>query len=105
MGKKLEKLEKMEKVKVKFLSLLADLTGKQKLTLTIDKEATIKDVIFRLYNAIEDNSKKMMFKSPTSLNRFILIGLNGKDIRTLDNLNTKLKDGDELSFLPAIAGG
>ena len=37
--------------------------------------------------------------------RFVNIYLNGDDIRFLDNLNTAVKDGDELSIVPAIAGG
>lgn len=37
--------------------------------------------------------------------RFINIYVNGEDIRFLDNENTKLKDGDEVSIIPAITGG
>jgi molybdopterin synthase sulfur carrier subunit len=37
--------------------------------------------------------------------RFVNIYLNGDDIRFLDNLKTGVKDGDELSIVPAIAGG
>lgn len=39
------------------------------------------------------------------IRRFINIYVNEKDIRFLDNENTKLKDGDEVSIIPAIAGG
>jgi len=37
--------------------------------------------------------------------RFVNIYLNGDDIRFLANLETAVKDGDELSIVPAIAGG
>lgn len=37
--------------------------------------------------------------------RFINIYLNEEDIRFLDGEQTKLKDGDEVSIIPAIAGG
>jgi molybdopterin synthase sulfur carrier subunit len=37
--------------------------------------------------------------------RFVNIYLNDEDIRYLDNLNTAVKDGDELSIIPAVAGG
>lgn len=37
--------------------------------------------------------------------RFVNIYLNGDDIRFLNNLDTAVKDGDELSIVPAIAGG
>jgi molybdopterin converting factor small subunit len=31
--------------------------------------------------------------------------LNDEDIRYLDSLATAVKDGDELSIIPAVAGG
>lgn len=37
--------------------------------------------------------------------RFINIYLGDEDIRFLDGLGTPVKDGDELSIVPAIAGG
>ena len=39
------------------------------------------------------------------LRRFINIYVNQEDIRFLDNKSTKLKDGDEVAIVPAIAGG
>ncbi|MDH5764179.1 MAG: MoaD/ThiS family protein [Nitrospinota bacterium] len=37
--------------------------------------------------------------------RFINIYLNEEDIRFLEGENTKINDGDEVSIIPAIAGG
>ena len=37
--------------------------------------------------------------------RFVNVYLNDEDIRYLDNLNTPVKDGDELAIIPAVAGG
>lgn len=37
--------------------------------------------------------------------RFINIYVNEEDIRFLKQDNTSLKDGDEISIIPAIAGG
>jgi molybdopterin synthase sulfur carrier subunit len=37
--------------------------------------------------------------------RFVNVYVNEEDIRFLDNNNTPLKDGDEVSIIPAIAGG
>jgi molybdopterin synthase sulfur carrier subunit len=39
------------------------------------------------------------------LRRFVNVYLNGDDIRFLDQLNSKVKDGDDISIVPAIAGG
>lgn len=37
--------------------------------------------------------------------RFVNVYVNGDDIRFLQNLETKLKEGDHISIVPAIAGG
>jgi sulfur-carrier protein len=39
------------------------------------------------------------------LRRFINVYVNGEDIRFLQDKTTTLKDGDEVSIVPAIAGG
>jgi molybdopterin synthase sulfur carrier subunit len=46
-----------------------------------------------------------LFKAPGQLNRFVNIYLNDEDIRFLKNLETPVKPGDEISIVPAIAGG
>jgi len=46
-----------------------------------------------------------LFKGPNQLNRFVNIYLNEEDIRFLKNLETPVKSGDEVSIVPAIAGG
>jgi molybdopterin synthase sulfur carrier subunit len=37
--------------------------------------------------------------------RFVNVYVNGDDIRFLQNLETSLKEGDNISIVPAIAGG
>jgi molybdopterin converting factor small subunit len=39
------------------------------------------------------------------LHRFVNVYVNDDDIRYLDQLDTKVGDGDVLSILPAVAGG
>ncbi len=48
---------------------------------------------------------KRLFKNENEVNRFINLYLNDEDIRFLDQLETKVKPGDELAIVPAIAGG
>jgi sulfur-carrier protein len=46
-----------------------------------------------------------LFKGENQLNRFVNVYLNDEDIRFLKNLETPVKEGDEISIIPAIAGG
>ncbi|MCP3676510.1 MAG: MoaD/ThiS family protein [Deltaproteobacteria bacterium] len=39
------------------------------------------------------------------LRRFVNLYVNDEDIRFMSNMETELKDGDEISIVPAIAGG
>ena len=40
-----------------------------------------------------------------ALHKFVNVYKDDDDIRYLEGLDTKLADGDELSILPAVAGG
>jgi molybdopterin synthase sulfur carrier subunit len=40
-----------------------------------------------------------------AVRRFVNIFVNGEDLRFLQNLDTAVKAGDEVSVVPAIAGG
>ena len=66
--------------------------------------ASVKEVLDALTRDYPELGKRL-FKSSGEVNRFINIYLNDEDIRFLDNLDTAVKAGDELSIVPAIAGG
>ncbi|MET9363147.1 MoaD/ThiS family protein [Streptomyces sp. NPDC006632] len=40
-----------------------------------------------------------------NLRRFVNVYLNDEDVRFLDGIDTKLTDGDNVTILPAVAGG
>lgn len=48
---------------------------------------------------------KRLFSGEGKLNRFVNVYLNDEDIRFLENLDTAVESGDEISIVPAIAGG
>ena len=49
--------------------------------------------------------KERICEGDGKLRRFVNIYLNDEDIRFKKNMETELKDNDELSIIPAIAGG
>lgn len=72
---------------------------------TVDVEgATIKEALASLTAAHPDLGNRL-YKSEGELNRFINIYVNDEDIRFLENLDTPVKPGDDVSIVPAIAGG
>lgn len=49
--------------------------------------------------------KERICDSDGAVRRFVNLYVNGDDIRFLDNTGSPVKDGDEISIVPAIAGG
>ena len=49
--------------------------------------------------------KERVLDESGQLRRFVNIYVNGEDVRFTDGLSTSLKDGDEISIVPAVAGG
>ena len=92
-------------VKINFLSLLADITKIKELNLSVQENSTIKQILEGLISKFGKNFENAILDSPDALNKYIILGLNGKDIRTLNNLATIVSHHDEILLLPAIAGG
>lgn len=64
--------------------------------------------ISELLEALEQNCpgiKARICDEEGKLRRFVNFYVNNEDIRFLDGQSTSLADGDEVSIIPAIAGG
>ncbi|MDX8383613.1 MAG: ubiquitin-like small modifier protein 1 [Ghiorsea sp.] len=66
--------------------------------------ATIGAMIDNL-EAAHAGLKERLCDEKGEIRRFVNVYLNDEDVRFLDGRNTALKDGDEVSIVPAIAGG
>ena len=68
------------------------------------KGATIKDVLADLEKQFP-GIKERLYDEKGALRRFVNFYINNEDIRFLSGETTAVKDGDEISIVPAIAGG
>ncbi|HEU4772115.1 MAG TPA: MoaD/ThiS family protein [Candidatus Udaeobacter sp.] len=66
--------------------------------------ANIAEIIENL-NSSYSGLKDRLCDEKGELRRFVNIYVNEEDIRFLKGRDTVLKDGDEVSIVPAIAGG
>lgn len=66
--------------------------------------ATVQEVLNGLFERHEELRARISDDDGT-LRRFVNVYLAGEDIRFLDGLSTPVKDGAELTILPAVAGG
>jgi len=65
---------------------------------------TVSEIIENLGSA-HPGIKERVYDEQGEIRRFINIYVNEEDIRFLTGKDTPLKDGDEVSIIPAIAGG
>ncbi len=69
----------------------------------IDEAGTVGDVLDGLYDRFDGLRDRIA--EDGGLRRFVNVYVGGEDIRFLDGLETSVDDGDEVTILPAVAGG
>ncbi len=83
-------------------------TPLRRMTNGLDKvemeESNLADMIEKL-EASYPGVKERLIDENGELRYFVNIYLNGEDVRFLDGLATSTKSGDEISIVPAVAGG
>ncbi|MBI4355155.1 MAG: MoaD/ThiS family protein [Candidatus Omnitrophica bacterium] len=89
-------------VKVRIPTPLQKITNNQAEVET--KGSTVAEVIASL-NTQFPSLKERLCDDKGQLRRFVNVFVNDEDIRFLKGDQTPIKDGDELSIIPAIAGG
>ena len=89
-------------VTVKIPTQLRSVTGGEAET-TVEEVTTVGEVLDGLYERFDGLRDRIA--EDGDLRRFVNVYVGGEDIRFLDNLETAVDDGDEVTILPAVAGG
>lgn len=89
-------------VKVRIPTPLRKLTNNEEL---VEVNApTVGDAFAELQSRYPGIRERLLDEAG-QVRRFVNVYVNEEDIRFLQNQATPLKDGDEMSIIPAIAGG
>ena len=64
---------------------------------------TVGEVLDALYERYSELRSRIA--EDGGLRRFVNVYVGGEDIRFLEGLDTPVSDGDEITILPAVAGG
>lgn len=89
-------------VKVRIPTPLQKLTNQQaEIAVQATNIRTLIDALEKSYPGFKDR----ICDEQGKVRRFVNIYLNTEDIRFLNQEQTAVKDGDEISIVPAIAGG
>ena len=83
-------------------------TPLRRLTSGVDKvqvEGSNLSIVIDELDILYTGFKERLCGDDGELREFVNIYLNGEDIRFLQGLETTTKSGDEISIVPAVAGG
>ena len=89
-------------IQVKIPTQLRSITGGES-EATVDEATTVGEVLDGLHDRFDGLRERIAVDG--DLRRFVNVYVGGEDIRFLDGLETEVDDGDEVTILPAVAGG
>ena len=92
----------MPNVKVLIPTPLRKLTADEE---TVQAEADSIATLMQALDAKHPGIGGRLLDDQGNLRRFVNLYVNGEDVRFLQGKDTALKEGDEVSIVPAIAGG
>ena len=72
---------------------------------SVDADGTTVGQIVESLESAYPGMRERLIEDNGDLRHFVNIYLNGEDIRYIDGLKSSVSDNDELSIVPAVAGG
>lgn len=90
---------------LKFIGALRQVSGKTHLTTNFQECFTLKSLVAKLSQDMPQLEKIFSDQQLGDARSNALVLVNGREISILDGLETKLKDGDEIVFIPVVHGG
>ena len=93
------------RVKVKYFAYIrAVVRDNKEEVIDLERDARLIDLLIKLSEKYGDNFRKAVFdhEDVSKLSEDVIILING---RSVDDLETVLKDGDTISIMPFLSGG
>ncbi|MFG1921283.1 MoaD/ThiS family protein [Cryptosporangium sp. NPDC048952] len=89
-------------IEVRIPTILRTYTGGEK---TVQGEGATLEALIGDLDGKYPGLRGRLVTDEGSLHRFVNVYVNDEDVRFTGSLETGLKDGDEVTVLPAVAGG
>ena len=90
---------------IKFIGALRHLSGKTQFTITFQEDITIKELVNEISQELPELKHTFSDQELNDSKSNSLELVNGREISVLNGYETKLKDGDEIVFVPVVHGG
>ncbi|MFX1275262.1 MAG: MoaD/ThiS family protein [Promethearchaeota archaeon] len=95
----------MSSIKIEFLSILSEFIDRDELEIPIQNKISLDSLIEKMIEKYGDEFRNRILDDNGNLHKFILLAINGNQITSSDEMDILIQSGDEVSFIPAIAGG
>ncbi len=92
-------------VTLKFIGALRHASGAETLALTCKKGFSLMELVNELTKEAPVLRRSLLDEQLEQPKPNALILVNGREISVLNGLETKVKDGDEVVFIPVVHGG
>jgi molybdopterin synthase sulfur carrier subunit len=92
-------------ITVKFVGALRHVSGAGELALDCKGCNSVEELVNELVEELPDIKRSLIDQQLEDPRPNALILVNGREISVLNGLETKLKDGDEIVFVPVVHGG
>jgi len=93
------------KVNFKFVGSFRNITNKSKAVMELDEGAKLKEALKRIIEEFPKIERALIDPELGDPRPNTLIVVNGREISVLKGLETVLKNGDEVVFIPVSHGG
>ncbi|HLN45060.1 MAG TPA: MoaD/ThiS family protein [Candidatus Sulfotelmatobacter sp.] len=91
-------------VTVKFIGALRHTSGVNSKAVEC-AACSVKELVYRVSEKLPELRRSLVAGEVNDLRPNALILVNGREISILNGLDTALKDGDEIVFVPVVHGG
>jgi MoaD family protein len=92
-------------VTVRFIGSLRASAGKSRFALELEKAVSLRELVTKIVEEQPKLKRVLIDPELDDPRTNVLMLVNGKEISVLKGLDTKLKDGDELTLIPVVHGG
>jgi len=89
---------------LKFIGAMRQISGKTQLTVDFQEAMSLKDLVTKISQEMPQLQKNLNDEFNNSRSNVLML-INGREISVLNDLETKLNDGDEIVFIPVVHGG
>lgn len=93
------------KITVHFYSIFREMAGGKSFMVEVPDNATVKDLIEAIKEQVNEEVYEKIYKFMEGRGPKTLIMVNGRNIKFLNGLDTKISEKDKIDIFPPGAGG